>query len=103
MVAIVVDEEADVKAFANYTPGSAAAAPTQQATQSAPSQTQQAAPAQQTAAPAQGKSTFKQFLIISKFWKILQEYPRHDKLSMPALSPTMKSVKKLYMFLSIFL
>ena len=71
-VAILVEEEADVAAFANYD-GSASAS----AAPSAPAE--QAAPASTPAAPASGPA---------------KSYPEHIKLEMPNLSPTMEKVSK---------
>ena len=69
-VAILVEEEGDVAAFADYSPGAAAATPS-----AAPAE--QAAPASAPSAPAAGPS---------------KTYPDHMKLEMPNLSPTMEKV-----------
>ena len=69
-VAILVEEEGDVAAFADYSPGAAADTPS-----AAPAE--QAAPASAPSAPAAGPS---------------KTYPEHMKLEMPNLSPTMEKV-----------
>ena len=72
-VAILVEDEADVAAFANYD-GSASAS---SSASSAPAE--QAAPASTPAAPAAGPS---------------KSYPEHIALEMPNLSPTMEKVSR---------
>ena len=72
-IAILVEEEGDVAAFANYTGGEA----TSTAASAAPVE---AAPASAPSAPAGGAA---------------KEYPEHIKLEMPNLSPTMEKVSLL--------
>lgn len=66
IIAILVDEEADVAAFKNYKPG-----------QSAPAQAEPA-----KAAPAKAAAPSK-------------SYPDHILLEMPNLSPTMEKVSRI--------
>ena len=70
-VAILVEEEGDVAAFAEYTPGASSSAPAAEAP------AQEAAPASAPSTPAAGPA---------------KSYPDHITLEMPNLSPTMEKV-----------
>ena len=72
-VAILVEDEADIAAFANYDGSSAASTPS-----AAPAES--AAPASTPSAPAGGAG---------------KSYPEHIKLEMPNLSPTMEKVSSI--------
>ena len=74
-IAILVEEEGDVAAFADYTGGEAAST----TASAAPVET--SAPASTPSAPAGGDA---------------KAYPEHIKLEMPNLSPTMEKVSTTY-------
>jgi pyruvate dehydrogenase E2 component (dihydrolipoamide acetyltransferase) len=81
-VAIIVYKSADVQAFASYTGAAQVASPTPatpQKSEPAPSQPAPSQPAPSQSAPSQSAPSAP-----------AKEYPKHSKLGLPALSPTME-------------